>query len=92
MGKDQAGITNIAILAYNQIDFNINTFIQIKGVINNNNNSSDRSSYIPEFGGFPLFWFQKKRKCLYIAPFLSSNFLFLILLVVWLESMNRIYE
>lgn len=34
MGKDQLGITYIAIIIYNQIDFNINTFIQINGVIN----------------------------------------------------------
>lgn len=35
MGKDLQGITHIAILLNNQVDFNKNTFIQIKGVINN---------------------------------------------------------
>lgn len=34
MGKDQLGITYIAIIIYNQIDFNIIPFIQINGVIN----------------------------------------------------------
>lgn len=34
MGKDQPGITHIAIAIYNQVDLNINTFIQIKGAIN----------------------------------------------------------
>lgn len=61
MGKDLPGITHIAILLYNQIDFNINTFIQIKGIINNDfikDNLFGRYSGLPElFGCFLLFRF-----------------------------------
>lgn len=34
MGKDQPGITYIATLLYNQMNFNVNIFIHIKGIIN----------------------------------------------------------
>ena len=34
MGKDQPGITYIATLLYNQTNLNVNTFIDIKGIIN----------------------------------------------------------